>query len=92
MSEKSGAAGWVVQITIPGIPIVQAEGSPWRPAMTTAPTFKFFNVAIGSADKAVEAARKKANASEEAPMRVVRALSAAEIATIPLRDGETKPA
>jgi hypothetical protein len=60
--------------------------------MSTSPTFQFYNVAIGSAAKAVEAARKKAGASEEAPMRAVRALSAAEIASIPLRAGEVQPA
>jgi hypothetical protein len=92
MSDKASAAGWVVQMTIPGVPIIQAEGSPWRAAMSTAPTFQFFNVAIGSADKAVEAARKKAGASSDAAMRVVRELSAAEIASINLRAGEAQPA
>lgn len=57
-----------------------------------APTFQFYNVAIGSADKAVEAARKKAGASEEAAMRVVRALSPSEVDSIKLRAGEAKPA
>jgi hypothetical protein len=92
MSDTTSAAGWVVQVTIPGVPIVQAQGSRWRPATSTAPTFQFFNVAIGSADKAVEAARKKAGASEEVAIRTVRSLSSAEIAAIPLRTGETKPA
>ncbi|MEO8419996.1 MAG: hypothetical protein ABI457_02270 [Hyphomicrobium sp.] len=58
----------------------------------TAPTFEFFNVAIGAADKAVEAARKKAGASEESELRVVRALSSSEIDSIKLRAGEAKPA
>jgi hypothetical protein len=57
-----------------------------------APTFQFFNVAIGSADKAVEAARKKAGASEEAAIRVVRPLSSSELDSIKLRAGEAKPA
>ena len=93
MTDKaSAAAGWVVQITIPGVLIVPPEGSKWRPASTTAPTFQFFNVAIGSADKAVEAARKKARASGDAPMQVVRELSRAEIESIKLRAGEAKPA
>jgi hypothetical protein len=43
--------------------------------MSTNPTFQFFNVAIGSADKAVETVRKSLGASAEAPLRVVRALS-----------------
>jgi hypothetical protein len=92
MTEKTSPTGWVVQITIPGVPIIQAEGSKWRPAMSTAPTFEFFNVAISSADKAVEVVRKSVGASAEAPLRVVRALSTAEINSIPLRAGEAKPA
>ena len=92
MSDTTSAAGWVVQVTIPGVPIVQAQGSRWRPATSTAPTFRFFNVAIGSAEKAVEAARKKAGASDEVAIRTVRSLSAAEIAAIPLRTGETQAA
>ena len=92
MSEKTSAAGWVVQLTIPGVPIIQAAGAKWRPAMNTAPTFQFFNVAIGSADKAVEAARKKAGATDEAVMGVVRQLSATEIDHIKLRSGDVQPA
>jgi hypothetical protein len=92
MIDTESAAGWVVQITIPGKPIIQAEGTPWRPATNSAPTFQFFNVAIGTADKAVEAARKKAGASEDVPMRTVRALSSSEIASIALRTGDVKPA
>jgi hypothetical protein len=92
MSETATAAGWVVQLTIPGLPRIPAEGAKWRPAETMAPTFQFFNVAIGSADKAVEAARKKTGASDEAVMRVVRALSASELDSIKLRTGEAKPA
>jgi hypothetical protein len=92
MSEKATAAGWVVQLTIPGLPIIPIEGAKWRPAMNSAPTFQFFNVAIGSADKAVEAARKKAGADEEAVMGVVRQLSATEIDFIKLRAGDVQPA
>jgi len=72
--------------------MVLIEGSPWRPAMNFLPSFQFFNVAIGSAAKAVEAARKRAGASEDAAMRVVRELSPPEIASIKLREGEAKPA
>jgi hypothetical protein len=92
MSENTAAAGWVVQLTIPGVPKVPVEGAKWRPAETTNPTFEFFNVAIGSAEKAVEAARKKAGASEEATLRAVRSLSSTEIDSIKLRAGEAKPA
>jgi hypothetical protein len=92
MSEKSSAAGWVVQLTIPGLLKPQIEGSKWRPAVTSAPTFLFFNVAIDSPEKAIEAARKKAGAAEDAAMSTVRALSAAEIESIKLRSGDAKPA
>jgi len=92
MMEKASAAGWVVQLTIPGVLVVQPEGAKWRPAVTTAPTFQFFNVAIVSADKAIEAARKKLGASAEAALSVVRALSPAEIDHLKLKAGEAEPA
>ena len=92
MTDKTSPAGWVVQLTIPGEPIILVEGSRWRTPMSTAPTFHFFNVAIGSPEKALEAARKTAGASDEAPVRVVRALSSSEIASINLPAGEAKPA
>jgi hypothetical protein len=57
-----------------------------------APSFQFFNVAISSPEKAVEAARKLAGASAEAPMRVARKLSSPEIESIDLKSGEAKPA
>jgi hypothetical protein len=90
MAEKTTASGWVVQLTIPG---TATEGGVWRgPPLADAPTFRFFNVAIPAPEKAVEAARKKAGASEEAPMRTVRQLSSSEISSIGLRAGEAKPA
>jgi hypothetical protein len=90
MTEKSVPAGFVVQLTIPG---KKTEGGTWRgAALEDAPTFQFFNVAIAADDKAVEAARKKISASEEAPMRTVRTLSASEIAFLGMRSGEVRPA
>ena len=83
-------AGWVVQLTNPGVPRVQPEGAKWRPAELTSPTFQFYNVAISDADLAVEMVRKKADVPAEAIIRVVRSLSPAEIAAIPLRKGEAK--
>ena len=85
-------AGWVVQLTNPGVPRVQPEGAKWGPAELTSPTFQFYNVAIGDADLAVETVRKKTDVPAEASIRVVRSLSPAEIAAIPLRKGEAKPA
>jgi hypothetical protein len=88
--DRTHAAGWVVQLTVPGAAV---EGSRWRgPPVQKAPSFQFFNVAIGSADEAVEAVRHKVRASEEAPIRVVRALSIAELAATGLRSGQIKPA
>jgi hypothetical protein len=92
MNQNTAAAGWVVQLTIPGVLIIRPEGAKWRPAENSAPTYQFFDVAIASADKAIEAARKLAGASDEAVMRVVRALSASEIDAIKLRAGDIKPA
>ena len=83
-------AGWVVQLTNPGVPRVQPEGAKWRPAELTSPTFQFYNVAISDADLAVEMVRKKPDVPAEAIIRVVRSLSPAEIAAIPLRKGEAK--
>ena len=83
-------AGWVVQLTNPGVPRVQPEEAKWRPAQLTSPTFQFYNVAISDADVAVEMVRKKADVPAEAIIRVVRSLSPAEIAAIPLRKGEAK--
>ena len=85
-------AGWVVQLTNPGVPRVQPEGATWRRAELTSPTFQFYNVAINDADLAVETVRKKIDVPAEAIIRVVRSLSPAEIAAIPLRRGEAKPA
>lgn len=90
MAEKSSAAGWVVQLTIPGL---TTQGSNWRGApLADAPTFQFFNVAIGAGEKAIEAARKLAGASDEAAMSTVRRLSPSEIEFVGLRAGEAKRA
>jgi hypothetical protein len=87
MTTRTAAAGWVVQLTILG---VAAEGT--KSAAFPGSTFQFFNVAVGSADQAIEAARKSVGAPNDAPMRVVRALSSSEIAALKLRAGQVKPA
>ena len=76
MTAKVPTSGWVVQVSV----------------STASPTFQFFNVAISDAAHAVEAARKQAGFPEQAAIRVVRSLSPDEIAAIPLRKGEAKPA
>ncbi len=90
MTEKAVAAGWVVQLTTPG---VSTGGTPWRgPVLADASVFQFFNIAVAAADKAIEAARKHAGAGADAPMSAVRQLSKAEIEFLGLRAGEAKPA
>jgi hypothetical protein len=89
MTTKTLAAGWVVHLTIPG-KRTERPDLPWVGAVLSSPTFHFFNVAIGDADKAIEAARRKAGAPADALMRVVRALSPSEIAAHNLRAGEAR--
>lgn len=60
--------------------------------MMGAPSFQYFNVAIADAKKAVEAARKHSGCDDDATIGAVRALSSAEIATIPLSSGQVKRA
>ncbi len=97
MIDKSTPAGWVVQATIPSEPEARAADAPWRPSamLVSAPSFKYFNVAIATADKAIEATTKYMAKDAEAKagtMSVVRKLSAAEIAALSLKAGEVKPA
>lgn len=88
MTEKYSAAGWVVQLSIPGKAV---QGDQWRgPALTDAPTFQFYNVAVAASDMAIEAARKKAGAAEDAPMTAVRRLSPSEVAHVGLKTGEAR--
>ena len=89
MAKKKSAAGWVVQVTIPGGTV---EASETVGAAKTPASFKFFNVAIGSPQEAVEAVRTKMKASVDAPIRAVRALSESEIAALRLRPDAVKPA
>ena len=84
-------AGWVVQLTVPSDPKLRTEAANWPPVASSS-TFQFYNVAEPSAAKAVDAARKKAGASADTPMRVVRALSPSEISALGLRSGQVKVA
>lgn len=87
MTTTRAAAGWVVQLTVLGI---GAEGT--KSAELPGSNFQFFNVAVASSDQAIHLARKLAGAPNDAPMRVVRTLSSAEIAAIRLPAGQAKPA
>jgi hypothetical protein len=57
-----------------------------------APTFKYFNVAVATAEAAMAAARKHLADAEDRETSVVRALSMAEIAVLGLTAGEVKSA
>jgi hypothetical protein len=94
MSDKTTPAGWVVQLTIPAhTSPTRADGSPWiGPAILGAPSFQYFNVAIADAEMAMEATRKHSGSNSEVTIGVVRALSAAEVASIPLSVGEVRRA
>ena len=64
--------------------------------MSRAPSFKYYNVAIANADKAVEATTKNlakisADAGDDDP-RTVRELSSPEITALGLKAAEVKPA
>jgi len=82
-------AGWVVQVKVAGVAPTANEAIG---AAQTPPSFQFFNVALESPLKAVEAVRKKIKASEETPIRAVRALSDEEIGHLRLTPEAIKPA
>jgi hypothetical protein len=89
MTDRTASAGWVVQLTIPGTPGQSNQVA--GPSRSKSASIQFFDVAIESAEQAVEAVRKKSGAPKESPARVVRALSKAEIAAVGLRPGALKP-
>jgi hypothetical protein len=91
MTETAPEAGWVVQVTVPAPP--PSPDEKWRPNRGGgAPSFKYFNVAIADAKKAVEAAIKHLAETGQTDMRVVRGLSSGEIAALSLTAGQIKPA
>ena len=96
MNQKSPPAGWVVQVTVPAPPSPpRADGTRWIGAVAlSAPSFQYFNVAIPAANTAVEATTKHLAKSEAKGVetRVVRGLSAKEIAALSLQAGEVRPA
>jgi len=94
MTGKTTPAGWVVQLTIPAhITPTRADGTSWiGPAILGAPSLQYFNVAIADAEMAVEATRKHSGSDSGVIVGVVRALSAAEVASIPLSVGEVRRA
>ena len=83
------AAGWLVQVKVPGDDAAAEEEVG---AASAAASFLFFNVAIETPDKAVEAVRAKIKASKDTPIRAVRALSDQEIGHLRLAPEAIKPA
>ncbi len=96
MTEKTTAAGWVVQIITFAKPEPAQPGSAWRGLngglLQGAPTFTYFNVAIAGEAKAIEATEKLLTGAEAGEASVVRRLSAAEISALSLAPGQVKPA
>ena len=94
MSDKATPAGWVVQLTLPApISPTRADGTPWiGPAILGAPSLQYFNVAIADAEMAMEATRKHSGSDSGVIVGVVRTMSAAEVASIPLSVGEVRRA
>ena len=93
MTEKAPPAGWVVQVTIPATPALSSSSAVWRRLnLRDAPSFKYFNVAIAAAAKALEATTKHSAETEDREVGIVRGLSSKEIAALRLMPGEVKPA
>lgn len=92
MTEKTSPAGWVVQVTTPGLPSLTASPSNLLSGLLGPPSFEYFNVAIVAPGKAVEATTKHLTAAKDREARVVRELSSAEIASLNLKAGEVVPA
>jgi hypothetical protein len=94
MTDKRTPAGWVTQLIVPA-PIASArpDGAPWigKPILDP-PSFQYFNVAIADTQKAVDATRKHSGSDDHSVISAVRALSAEELASIPLAPGQVRRA
>jgi hypothetical protein len=91
MTDRAPPAGWVVQVTIPApAPLAPPSGRWIGPAALSAPSFKYFNVAIADLNMAVEATARQSAEAEPRETRVVRELSAREIDALSLKAGEVK--
>ncbi len=77
-TDKAAAPGWVIQVTA-------TSGA-------EIPAFAFYNVAVGDADKAVDAVRKRVGAKEGDRVYAVRPLSASELEAANLKTGQLNPA
>jgi hypothetical protein len=93
-SQQAMPAGWVVQLTLPAPVTPPRSGdNPWIGAVVLGtPLFQYFNVAIADPKTAVEATRKHSGSDDDATIGTVRALSAEEVASISLSQGEIRRA
>jgi hypothetical protein len=92
MKDNAKPAGWVVQVITPGQPSVSPSPSNRFSAPIGPPSFKYFNVAVASAEAAIAATTKHLADPEHPETSAVRALSFAEIAALGLSAGDVKPA
>jgi len=94
MTDKTSPAGWVVQVITPGETSLIATPGGRRngPGLVGPPSFRYFNVAIAVADKAIEATTKQLAEDGDKETAAVRPLSPAEIATLKLKIGDVVPA
>lgn len=85
MTDLAKAAGWVVQFSFPQPATNKFGAGP--------PKVEFYNVAVDSPAKAVDAAiAKRKSTHEDTETFVVRPLSTSEIQFLKLRPGEISPA
>jgi hypothetical protein len=92
MIDKAPPAGWVVQVITPGQPSSIPSPSNRLSALIGPPSFKYFNVAVATAEAAIAAAIKHLAHPQHPETSVVRALSSGEIAALGLTAGDVKPA
>jgi hypothetical protein len=92
MNENTPPAGWVVQVTTPGQPSQKKSAFNHFAGLLGPPSFKYFNVAIASAEAALAATTKYLDDPQRLETSVVRALSSGEIAALGLVAGDVKPA
>jgi hypothetical protein len=92
MTEKTSPAGWVVQVTTPGVPSLVPSAGGRAYDMLGPPSFEYYNVAISAPAKAVEAITKKMTEGREKEATTVRALSPEEITALKLKAGDVAPA
>ena len=93
MTDKAPPAGWVVQVTVPALS-TPSTASWLGPVSLGAPSFRYFNVAIADAQKAIEATGKHLAMADDddRKLHAVRRLSVAELAALSLNPREVKPA